>query len=290
MNRTYESHISLKQRIPIRLQEYGIGIFNSIPTKSALKKAIKKNQILVNQTVASTATFINGGELIELIIPNNELSTLKRLTFPLAVLMEDDHLAIVHKPAGVLVSGNSFKTITHALPQNLKHSKLSDATIPQPVHRLDYATTGLLLIGKTSTSIRALNQLFENKKVEKSYLAVTIGDMPLTGSIRTDIDDKKSHSNYALIESVPSERFGKLNLLTLSPKTGRRHQLRKHLSEIGNPILGDQDYGLEGLILKGKGLYLHAHSLKFTHPFTEKMIHIKSAIPSKFEKIFPIKK
>ena len=201
-------------------------------------------------------------------------------------MFEDDHLAVIHKPAGILVSGNSFKTIANALVQNLQRSKLLDAAKPQPVHRLDFATTGILLVGKTSSSIRALNSLFEDKQIEKSYYSVTIGAINEEGEITSEIDGKIAHSNYRLIESVSSERFGKLNLLKLNPKTGRRHQLRKHLASIHNPILGDKDYGIEGLILHGKGLYLHAFSLGFKHPFTNESIYLEDELPKRFGKLF----
>ena len=185
-----------------------------------------------------------------------------------------------------MVSGNRFKTIANALPQNLQPSDLPDATKPQPVHRLDYATTGILLVGKTSSCIRALNKLFEEKKIKKTYFAVAIGPMDSQGEITSAIDGKKSQSNYKLTKSVPSKRFAKLNLLELDPQTGRRHQLRKHLSSIGHPILGDKDYGIEGLILNGKGLYLHAHSLNFIHPFTNEKVYLKDELPERFKKIF----
>lgn len=201
-------------------------------------------------------------------------------------MFEDEHLAVIHKPAGILVSGNSFKTIANALAQNIKRSNLPDATTAQPVHRLDYATTGILLVGKTSSSIRALNKMFENKEVHKTYYAITIGEMNIRGEITSEIDGKKSQSNYTLCESVPSVKFGKLNLVQLEPQTGRRHQLRKHLSHIGNPILGDKEYGIENLILNGKGLYLHAYSLKFTHPFTNENVLFKDELPERFKKIF----
>lgn len=193
---------------------------------------------------------------------------------------------MIHKPAGILVSGNSFKTIANALAQNIKGSNLPDATTPQAVYRLDYATTGILLVGKTSSSIRALNKMFENKEVKKTYYAVTIGEMNYRGKITSEVDGKKSQSNYTLCESVPSERFGKLNLVLLEPQTGRRHQLRKHLSNIGNPILGDKEYGIENLILNGKGLYLHAYSIKFIHPFTNEEVHLEDEFPKRFKKIF----
>lgn len=285
MQNSEETHIVPDLSTPIRLQEYGVGIFSCVPTKSALKKVLKKQYINVNDVIATTATYIKGGECIKLTIPE-ALSTKKRLIFPLDVLFEEEHLAVIHKPAGILVSGNSFKTIGNALPQNVKRSNLPDASMPQPVHRLDYATTGILLVGKTNSSIRALNKLFENKEVQKTYYAITIGAMANHGVITSAIDEKASQSTYRVISTVLSERFGKLNLVELKPQTGRRHQLRIHLSSIGHPILGDKDYGTEGLILNGKGLYLHAHSLAFVHPFTNEKLHLKDELPERFKKIF----
>ncbi|MBM1104562.1 RluA family pseudouridine synthase [Aurantibacter crassamenti] len=273
---------------PIRLQEYGVGIFISALTKSALKKALKKKFITVNNLIATSATMIIGGEQIRISIPET-ININRQLVFPLTVLFEDDYIAAIHKPSGILVSGNSFKTITNALVQNLQPSTLADTAKPQPVHRLDYATTGVLLIGKTSNSIRALNKMFEDKKVVKTYFAVTIGEMNASGKIISAIDGKKSESNYTVLDSVSSDRFGKLNLVQLEPQTGRRHQLRKHLSSINKPILGDVSYGIENLILKGKGLYLHAYSLRFNHPNTNQTIHIKAEFPKRFKKIFKSK-
>nr|WP_297788420.1 RluA family pseudouridine synthase [uncultured Allomuricauda sp.] len=267
------------------MQEYGVGIFEAVATKSALKKALKKKYITVNGTIATTATLITGGEQITLSFPK-ETKPKTQLHFQLKVLFEDEYLAAIHKPAGIEVSGNKFKTIANALPQNLQSSSLSDATRPQPVHRLDYATTGIVLVGKTSSSIRSLNKLFEDKLISKIYYAVAIGKMEQKGTITTEIDGKPSQSEYKVMDSVPSERFGTLNLVQLQPKTGRRHQLRKHLHGLGHPILGDKDYALEGLLLKGKGLYLHAYSLEFTHPFTNKIIRITNELPEKFGKIF----
>ncbi len=209
------------------------------------------------------------------------------MIFPLKVLFEDEHLAVIHKPAGIVVSGNQFKTIANALAQNIQKSSHPDATKPQPVHRLDYATTGVLLVGKTNESIRALNRMFEDKLVEKTYYAVSIGEMNPQGTITSEIDGKQSQSNYTVCESVSSKRFGHLNLVKLSPQTGRRHQLRIHLASIGHPILGDKDYGVEPFILRGKGLYLHAHSLRFTHPFTGEGVFLEDELPQKFSRLFP---
>ncbi|WP_148232067.1 RluA family pseudouridine synthase [Maribacter sp. HTCC2170] len=281
-----EIHIVPKLSKPIRLQEYGVGIFNMALTKSALKKALKKQYITVNNVIGTTATFIHGGETIKLSFPK-KTSSKKTLLFPLKMLYEDEHLAAIHKPSGILVSGNSFKTITHALSQNLEPSNLPDSTLPQPVHRLDYATTGILLIGKTSSVIRALNGMFERKEIKKTYYAITMGKMEIRGEVTLKIDNKNAQSKYVVEETVPSERFGQLNLVKLTPITGRRHQLRIHMSGIGNPILGDSDYGTKDLILKGKGLYLHAYSIEFNHPYTNEKLLIKSEFPKRFKKIFP---
>ncbi|WP_282050282.1 RluA family pseudouridine synthase [Maribacter aquivivus] len=281
-----ETHIVNKNVTPKRLQEYGVGMFQRISTKSALKKAIKKKMILVDGLIASTATLIVGGEtIVYQHLRENENNT--RLILKLDVVYEDEYLAVINKPAGILVSGNGFKTVANALAQNLQKSSATDAVSPQPVHRLDYATTGLLLVGKTSRVITSLNQLFENKKIEKDYFAVTIGGMDTVGSINSDIDDKPAKSSFKVLESIVSDRFAYLNLVRLSPHTGRRHQLRKHLLSIGNPILGDATYYLTGLQLKGKGLYLHAKSLGFQHPITNEKMFVESKLPKKFAKLFP---
>ena len=282
---TKESHISIISGEPQRLQEYGVGIFSVLETKSALKKAIKKKLINVNGKLATTGTLIFGGEVIEF---HNEIITknTKEFIFKLDVVFEDEFIAIINKPAGILVSGNSFKTIANALVSNLKASNQPDAVSPQPAHRLDYPTTGLLLIGKTSKSIRDLNNQFKNKEIHKTYFSVAIGSMEKSGAITYPIDGKESISEFEVLKTVPSKRFKYLNLVKLTPKTGRRHQLRKHLSELGNPILGDREYGIESLILKGKGLYLHAYSIDFTHPFTKEKMVFQQELPSKFSKIF----
>lgn len=281
-----ETHIAQKLENPIRFQEYGVGIFDTNPTKSGIKKAIKKGLIFIDENLATTSKYISGGEKIEL-YQSEKSSTFESLKLDLEVLFEDAYLAIIYKPAGVLVSGNKFVTIANGLAQNLKKSNQFDAVNPQPIHRLDYPTSGLLLIGKTSNSITTLGKLFKEKKIQKTYFAVTIDKMKNKGSISSSIDNRESLTDYEVLESVKSERFKFLNLVKLSPKTGRKHQLRIHLLSIGNPILGDKEHYLENKILNGKGLYLHAASLDFTHPFTREKLTISKELPKKFTKIFP---
>lgn len=280
-----EKHKVPLLKTPIRLQEYGVGIFASLPTKSAFKKAIKKKRVFVNNKVATTAFLIQGNEIIEL-FEQEEKTPKKQFNLNLEILFEDDYLALIYKPAGILVSGNSFATIDNTLSQNLEQSNLSTVTRPRPVHRLDYPTSGLLLIGKTTDSIIVLNKLFEQKEIQKTYHAICIGKMKRNGEIDLPINGKNAYTQYEVLQTIASPRFGFLNLVKLQPKTGRKHQLRKHLFTIGNPILGDKEYYVDNLILNGKGLYLHASSLVFTHPFTKKNISITKELPKKFKKIF----
>lgn len=283
-----EVHVVPELDKAARLSEYAIGIFQSITTRNGIKKAIKKGLVHVNQKVGQTATFIYGGERIVL-HEAVESKPIKLLEFPLEVLMEDEHLAVINKPAGIVVSGNMLRTIEHALPFNLQQSNQADALKkPQPIHRLDYPTSGVLLVGKTSSATIALNRMFEKKEVQKTYHAVTIGEMlHKQGEMKQAIAGKPSRSVFEVLASLPSERFGQLNLVRLDPKTGRRHQLRIHLAALGNPILGDKEYGQETLILRGKGLYLHASALTFQHPITKDLIQVEKELPKKFIKLFP---
>ena len=269
-----------------RLQDYAATIFGSIPSKKGVKNAIKKGLIYINENQGFTGDWIRGGETISLY--QDQASKKPSIDIPLDVLYEDEHLAVINKPAGVLVSGNKKFTIENALPVNLSKSEQRDALLrPEPIHRLDYPTTGALLIGKTATAVIALNKLFETRKIEKIYFAVTIGNMKPEGVISSAIDGKASVSKYITIERQASPKYKNLHLVQLQPESGRRHQLRKHLAEIGNPIFGDAQYGTPGLILKGKGLYLHARSLGFLHPVTGTQIEVVAPFPKKFKQLFP---
>jgi 23S rRNA pseudouridine1911/1915/1917 synthase len=280
-----ETHIAEEQKKPIRFQEYGVGIFKTIPTKSGIKKAIKKKIIFIDGVLATTSKYILGDEKIELFKSENN-SNIKKLKLHLEILFEDDYLAIIFKPVGILVSGNKLVTIANGLTHNLKKSKQPDAVKPQPIHRLDYPTSGVLLIGKTSSAIRNLSQLFEKKEIQKTYIAISVGRMEKTGEIKDLIDEKEAFTAFEVLRTVTSERFEFLNLVKLKPTTGRKHQLRRHLYSIGNPILGDKEYFLDHKILNGKGLYLHASSLEFIHPFTKEKLLVTEELPKKFKTIF----
>ena len=194
----------------------------------------------------------------------------------------------MNKPPGILVSGNKKFTLENALPSILKKSSQPGALErPEPIHRLDYPTSGALLIGKTNLAVRVLNKMFEDRKIDKTYHAVTIGLLKDKGTIKIDIDEKPCITEFKIITRISSKKYSFLNLVELIPYTGRRHQLRIHLSEIGSPIFGDIKYGKEGITGKGNGLYLHASSLAFPHPFISKRVFAEIPLPKKILKIFP---
>ena len=272
---------------PIRLQDMAGGLFVKKPTKSGLKKAIKKGLVAIDVKRASLGDFLYGGEYIHL-YQDSATTNKPSIDLSIEILYEDTYLAVVYKPAGITVSGNKKWTLENALSTKLKKSEAIDALeCPEPIHRLDHPTSGALLIGKTTAAVIALNNCFKEKTIEKTYYAVTVKKMMAAGTIQLPIDGKVSHSDFTVIETVISPTFEALNLVKIHPKTGRKHQIRKHLSSLGNPILGDKEYGLQGFEHKGKGLYLHAYSLRFTHPFTGENCDVKTILPKKFKRLFP---
>ncbi|MEM9846499.1 MAG: RluA family pseudouridine synthase [Bacteroidota bacterium] len=280
-----ESHVVPMSVQAMRLSDYVGGIFQSIPSRKGMKKAIKKNLVFVNGELASTARYLNGGEVIDLYAEEHTEQPVLKLS--LSVLYEDDYLAVVNKPSGILVSGNRFRTLENALSYNLQKSVSMDQ-LPQarPVHRLDFPTSGVLLIAKTSSALRALKKQFEDHQIQKIYHAVVTQKIANCGIIEQPIEGKWASTSFRVLDAVVSAKYDYLSLLEVKILTGRRHQIRIHLSQKGNPILGDSTYGKEGFLTRGNSLYLHASTLAFQHPITRKSVEVHQALPRKFEKIF----
>lgn len=281
-----EKHLVKSLSSEKRLQDYAIDIFESIQTKSALKKAIKRGQILINNRQAHTGDWIEVGQEIVLLQPESK-SEKPVFKQKINVVYEDDYFAVINKIAGFPTSGNYFKTIENALPYNLKPSCLKDRLVyPQPVHRLDGPTRGLLICAKTMQAKSSLSQLFQDQKISKVYTAIVKGHFDSNDfTIQHDIDGKN-----AFTQIIVKHKFNKhddaFSLLSLFPTTGRTHQLRKHLSSEGHPIVGDDLYDdcLIDKKSKSQGLYLQASGLKFKHPFTNQIIDLNLDIPKKFSK------
>lgn len=171
------------------------------------------------------------------------------------------------------------------MPFNLLPSKERDALYkPTPVHRLDNQTSGILLIAKTKTAQISLGEQFKNKSIQKKYCAIVIGKVK-NQTITSLIEEKESETSIALINTIEALKYSHLSLIEAIPKTGRTHQIRIHTASINHPILGDKLYGKDDLIHKGKGLFLAAIEISFSHPKTHELIHLKIPIPNKFHSI-----
>ena len=287
--RELEKHTVPTLKEPMRLSDYVPGKFDILTSKKGMKKAIEKGLVKINGQQAFTSRYVSGGEVLQLFAEEAKHKT-PAVNMDLEVLYEDDDIAVVMKPAGIVVSSNKSLTLENALPQNLKPSKKADALpAPQAAHRLDFPTSGVLLVGKTRNSISALNKEFEKRAVLKTYHAIIQGPldkkMKTEGCIDNKLKEKQAITDYNILKTLPSPKFEQLHLVELKPHTGRRHQLRIHMQQLGLPILGDQQYGKEGKILKGKGLFLHASEIAFAHPITQKAVNIKTPLPKKFDRI-----
>ena len=268
-----------------RFIDYSYSAFaDLISSNKGVKKAIKRGELLLNEELTESGRFLKNGDKIQLY--DSEKNTPKTYDLELEIVFEDEYFAIINKPAGINVSGNMYRTIVNSLPYNLTKSTCKDAlSWFRPVHRLDNQTSGLLIIAKTQKAMVELGRMFENKEIQKKYHAIVIGETDVEGVITKDIEGAKSITEYKVLRQVKSLRNKDLTLLELTPKTGRTHQIRIHLSEIGFPILGDKLYFKEGEVLKHKGLFLSAVKLLFKHPINGDNLNIGMDTPYKFNSL-----
>jgi len=279
-----EKHIVSSDKLPSRLLDFCLKSIKTITTRAGIKKAIKRGLIKVDGNEMPGGIWLSEGQIVELL--ESETSSHKVFEMHLDVVFEDEHLAVINKPAGIEVSGNKFKTIQNALVFNLKASEATDKLQrPVPVHRLDFPTSGLLVCAKTHSAVVALGRLFETKKISKTYHAIVNGKLEGLGEIKTPLEGKQALTKFKSLKTISSLKAGYLTLLELQPATGRTHQLRKHLASIGNPIVGDAVYTGDKPLLKGKGLLLAATKIVFEHPLSGELIEVEIPIPHKFSSL-----
>ncbi|MCB2207079.1 MAG: RluA family pseudouridine synthase [Bacteroidetes bacterium] len=266
-----------------RFLDYSAKVIKALSSRSSIKKAIKKGELLLDGEMAAGGTWLQPGQKIELLETKNKPP--KAFDMELEVVFEDESLAVIHKPAGISVSGNKYKTIQNALISNLQNSKEPDALKwPRPVHRLDYGTSGLLLIAKTTSALAQLGRQFEERKINKTYRAIVLGKLNDEGIVTEQINGKEAVTKYKVISKVRSLYTDWVSLVEVYPETGRTHQIRIHMANLGHPILGDSKYGTEMKLLKKKGLFLAAVGISFQHPVSRKQQSVSIEMPEKFTK------
>ena len=254
------------------------GVF---PSKNGVKKAFKKELILLNGKIALSGEWLSEGDKIE--VKAQDFGAFKIFPLKFEVLFEDEFMAVIYKPAGFPVSGNYYKTIQNALPYNLSISKEEDALmLPRPVHRLDKLTSGLLLVAKTRSAQINLGRQFEAQQISKTYVALVKGKLEGEGVLDSSIDQQKAKTCYKSLRVEKSLSYSDVSMVELQPITGRTHQLRIHMAHMGHPIVGDAVHDSEK-VLKGKGLFLSACKVSFIHPINQLNQTFEISLPSKFD-------
>ncbi len=252
---------------------------------------------LVNGREVRVRETLEPGDLVQLKLPVEEPNpNLATVEGPLEILYEDGHYLLINKPAD-LISVPSSAHRGDTVASRVKNYFIEQDYRHQVVHvvtRLDRYTSGVMLIAKNTLAHSKMGQLLEEQTLEKYYQAIVEGqvkkehgliDAPIARSEDSIIErrvhesGKPSLTEYQRVQWLPRE----LTLVKLTLHTGRTHQIRVHMSHIGHPLVGDDLYGGSTELLKRQAL--HCYQLKFTHPFTGKVLEVSAPLPEDMQKI-----
>ncbi len=263
------------RRLDVMMAEAGI-------SRSQAARLIRLGQVTVNGRTADKPSLRpDAGAEVCWTVPETKETALVPQNLPLEVLYQDAHLAVVVKPAGMVVhpaAGNPDGTLVNALMYHLDHlSGIGGEKRPGIVHRLDKDTSGLMLVAKDDATHTALSRQLADRQMEKHYRAMVLGRMKepsgrIEAAIGRSHDDRKKmaidpEGRMAVTEWTVLREWGDKSLLDVHILTGRTHQIRVHMRSLGHPVLGDPLYGFAHMPSAPR-LMLHAYSLRFTHPAT----------------------
>lgn len=275
-------------------------------TRSQVQLLNQSGAIQVDGRQEKAGYRIRGSESIEVTLKPSDQSSLEPQHIPIQIHYEDADLAVIDKPAGMVVhpgSGTKGGTLVHALLfhfQNL--SDMAGEGRPGIVHRLDKKTSGLMVVAKNNVAHARLSKAFHERQVRKTYLALVHGkpkepsgsvdfNIARHSSIRTRMAAQRTRGRRALSEYRILKEYRGYTLLEVEIKTGRTHQIRVHLSAIGHPVVGDDVYSERSYqeFTKKHGplgrFFLHSASLQFTHPTTGVDLEFHSALPDELQKV-----
>ena len=269
---------------------------NSELSRSQANEEIKKGIVLVNGQVKKAKYTVQEGDRITFDIPKEEVLDYQAENIPLDIIYQDDDVAVVNKPQGMVVhpsAGHSSGTLVNALMYHIKDlSSINGVVRPGIVHRIDKDTSGLLMVAKNDRAHQVLAEELKDKKSLRKYLAIVHGNLPNDRGVieapigRSDKDRKKqavtAKGKPAITRFHVLERFGDYTLVELSLETGRTHQIRVHMAYIGHPLAGDSVYGPRKT-LGGKGQFLHAQTLGFTHLSNGENLIFSVEVPEIFQ-------
>lgn len=265
-------------------------------SRSQANEAIKNGNILVNGKAVKAKYSVKEGDLVTYDLPEPEVLEYEAEDISLDIVYEDDDVAVVNKPQGMVVHpsvGHTSGTLVNALMYHIHDlSSINGVVRPGIVHRIDKDTSGLLMIAKNDRSHQALAEELKDKKSLRKYLAIVHGNISNDRGVieapigRSEKDRKKqavtAKGKPAVTHFKVLERFGNYTLVELTLETGRTHQIRVHMAYIGHPVAGDPLYGPRKT-LKGNGQFLHAQTLGFTHPTTGESLRFSVEPPAIFQ-------
>ncbi|KAA0967207.1 RluA family pseudouridine synthase [Streptococcus cristatus] len=264
-------------------------------SRGLANEQIKNGQILVNGEAKKAKYAVKEGDVISYEVPEPEVVEYMAEDLPLEIVYQDEDVAVVNKPQGMVVhpsAGHTSGTLVNALMYHIKDlSGINGVLRPGIVHRIDKDTSGLLMIAKNDQAHLALADELKDKKSLRKYWAIVHGNLPNDRGVieapigRSEKDRKKqavtAKGKPALTRFQVLERFGDYTLVELQLETGRTHQIRVHMAYIGHPVAGDEVYGPRKT-LKGHGQFLHARTLGFTHPRTGEVLEFTAEAPAIF--------
>ena len=306
-----------------RLDQFLAGHLDGV-SRSRVQQLVEQGDVLVEGKREKASLKLRGGEAIQVHGQQHTIPLEARAEdIPLEIVYEDDDLAVINKPAGMMVHAGSGATdearsggtLVNALLHRFKAlSSVGGDLRPGIVHRLDKETSGLILIAKNDKAHEALAEMFASRQMTKTYVALVQGKLPEeAATIQAPISrdavrrtrmttrrlDGARHAvtHYRVVERLET-RFGPFTLARVRIETGRTHQIRVHMASISHPVVGDTLYGAPAKIialplsvtrkaarevLQLERNFLHSSELEFTHPITGKLIQLTSPLPQELE-------
>ena len=286
-----------------RIDNFLFKLFKDVP-KNHIFKIIRNGEVRVNKKRIKTLYKLKINDVVR--IPPIDFIVKKEKTpstaFKPEIIFEDEWLLVVNKPSGLAVHGGSG--IDFGLIELMRHLNPEHRFL-ELVHRIDKNTSGIIVIAKKRSALKLMQELFRNKKIKKNYLVAVKGNWDLqkkevilrlekkqtpeghhVNVVEDPLKGKLSKSIFYLVKKTPHK-----SLLSVQIITGRTHQIRVQLAFLGFPVLGDDKYGDFALNKKLhssglKRMFLHAHKLSFTHPFTEEKVELVADLPIELGKFF----
>jgi 23S rRNA pseudouridine1911/1915/1917 synthase len=293
-------------------------------SRTRIKNLILKEKLTLNdKIIKSPSKKVGAGDRLDLEIPKPEVSSLKPYNFKLDIVHEDEDLLVINKPAGIIMhpgAGNHDQTIVNALMHYDKNSlsTIGDELRPGIVHRIDKNTSGLVVIAKNNETHENLAKQFSDHTITRVYQLLIWGKLrPSSGKIDSFIvrstknrqlmevsnsKGKRAITNYKTVEVFENNKTPTLSLVECKLETGRTHQIRVHMTHLGNSIVGDDkykkkykkvkniDFELERSISKLNRQFLHAKTLGFVHPKTNEEIVFSSILPQELNNLLKMLK